>query len=261
MKALVTMAENGADTLLTPKEYMKLWKENGVYLRMDIWNWNQVAVNASYADIFFKNFDDVTFKWNNELSPVVVLSKWEPVWVIMPIKDVYSLKGKLGDFSMQSKTPQVEGKTVEKSIISFKEWNVDDVDVSNLEQYIRDKSWKKDLIFDGYDDDFVMFKKKWEKLDFKVSNNTYDYKINLNTWEAINRSDEIKKLAREARSSKEEVILDLTKPKPSPPKTPQVEGKTVDKIKAMQLEQEDMIRKWESISDDFRTKWNDLQTQ
>jgi hypothetical protein len=27
------------------------------------------------------------------------------------------------------------------------------------------------------------------------------------------------------------------------PKTPQVEGKTVDKIKAMQLEQEDMIRK------------------
>jgi hypothetical protein len=29
----------------------------------------------------------------------------------------------------------------------------------------------------------------------------------------------------------------------------------------MQLEQEDMIRKWESISDDFRTKWNDLQSQ
>ena len=35
--------------------------------------------------------------------------------------------------------------------------------------------------------------------------------------EAINRSDEIKKLAREARSSKEEVILDLTKPKQSLP--------------------------------------------
>jgi hypothetical protein len=32
----------------------------------------------------------------------------------MPIKDVYSLKGKLGDFSMQSKTPQVEGKTADK---------------------------------------------------------------------------------------------------------------------------------------------------
>ncbi len=120
MKALVERAENGADTLLTPKEYMKLWKENGVYLRMDIWNWNQVAVNASYADIFFKNFDDVTFKWNNELSPVVVLSKWEPVWVIMPIKDVYSLKGKLGDFSMQSKTPQVEGKTKKAQALSQK---------------------------------------------------------------------------------------------------------------------------------------------
>jgi len=62
--------------------------------------------------------------------------------------------------------------------------------------------------------------------------------------EAINRSDEIKRLAREARSSKEEVILDLTKekpvetkPTPKPesklPKTPQ-EGKTAKEAKLSQ---------------------------
>ena len=41
--------------------------------------------------------------------------------------------------------------------------------------------------------------------------------LNITREEAINRSDEIKKLAREARSAKEEVILDLTKPKQSLP--------------------------------------------
>lgn len=117
------------------------------------------------------------------------------------------------------KTPQVEGKTVEKSIISFKEWNVDDVDVSNLEQYIRDKSWKKDLIFDGYDDDFVMFKKKWEKLDFKVSNNTYDYKINLNTWEPVWVIMPIKDVY-----SLKGKLGDFSMQS----KTPQVEGKTLE---------------------------------
>jgi len=40
----------------------------------------------------------------------------------MPIKDVYSLKGKLGDFSMQSKTPQVEGKTEPRIISVKKNW-------------------------------------------------------------------------------------------------------------------------------------------
>lgn len=112
IKSLMETAKRSADTPLVPKEYVKwLDWDKGIYLRFDIGDGNKVAVNSSYTDIFFKNFDDVTFKWNNELSPVVVLSKWEPVWVIMPIKDVYSLKGKLGDFSMQSKTPQVEGKT------------------------------------------------------------------------------------------------------------------------------------------------------
>jgi len=38
----------------------------------------------------------------------------------MPIKDVYSLKGKLGDFSMQSKTPQVEGKTATEVLKDWK---------------------------------------------------------------------------------------------------------------------------------------------
>lgn len=38
-------------------------------------------------------------------------------------------------------------------------------------------------------------------------------------------------------------------------------GKTIDKIKEMQLEQEDILRKWWDMSESWRTKWNDLQAQ
>lgn len=99
MTRLLDTAKNSADTTLTPKEYVKLDWHKGIYLRFDIGDGNKVAVNSSYTDIFFKNFDDVTFKGSNEVSPVVVYSKWKDVGIIMPIYDPYASKEVLWDFT------------------------------------------------------------------------------------------------------------------------------------------------------------------
>lgn len=100
MTRLLDTAKNSADTTLTPKEYVKwLDWDKGIYLRFDIGDGNKVAVNSSYTDIFFKNFDDVTFKGSNEVSPVVVYSKWKDVGIIMPIYDPYASKEVLWDFT------------------------------------------------------------------------------------------------------------------------------------------------------------------
>jgi len=233
MKALVERAENGADTLLTPKEYMKLWKENGVYLRMDIWNWNQVAVNASYADIFFKNFDDVTFKWNNELSPVVVLSKWEPVWVIMPIKDVYSLKGKLGDFSMQSKTPQVEGKTATEVLKDWKptKWgySMDNIDIKNTNAFPRSQYHRPEYINSDSYKYWLEQAKQWKEIPPIVVEKKGDWYHILDGYHRIAAAEDagvknIKALVLDTPINKtgkpftkftDEELKNISKPKPS----------------------------------------------
>ena len=289
MKALVERAENGADTLLTPKEYMKLWKENGVYLRMDIWNWNQVAVNASYADIFFKNFDDVTFKWNNELSPVVVLSKWEPVWVIMPIKDVYSLKGKLGDFSMQSKTPQVEGKTVDSKKLlekftgrdsaetnlrnlekaSPEWWKIDSMKIDDIQHNIRaddfenlkESQGKIDWIIEKYKKDWIVqpiiVNKNWQVLDWNHRINAYkmlwlkEVPVYSPVLADLSKADNLATRLKAGGETLDSYFTDKVtdKPKPSPPKTPQVEGKIVPtKMEDLKLDfkkaNDELIKKW-----------------
>jgi len=86
-----------------------------------------------------------------------VLSKWEPVWVIMPIKDVYSLKGKLGDFSMQSKTPQVEGKTPKPKITDVYEKSGMTPEMASIARNL-DESFGLDISKSDYVDEYVSAK-------------------------------------------------------------------------------------------------------
>ena len=347
MTRLLDTAKNSADTTLTPKEYVKwLDWDKGIYLRFDIGDGNKVAVNSSYTDIFFKNFDDVTFKGSNEVSPVVVYSKWKDVGIIMPIKDPYGSKEVLWDFTT-AETPKVEEITnqVEPTNADIKpvktdlklapkqedyifkqndipEWNVTfytkakgdktykitglngvqtelkinapliapdkfeafrraihDTAKANPDTAFQVRDFKGKVYYDSTKElsspletpkPTVTEGKTFEQGTFwgvkwvqpknqskfnqgdnfepvRVVMNDKDARIvrygairwrGLKKWfttadnaemksildelkitreEAINRSDEIKKLAREARSSKEEVILDLTKPKQSLP--------------------------------------------
>jgi len=68
----------------------------------------------------------------------------------MPIKDVYSLKGKLGDFSMQSKTPQVEGKTATGVLKDWKptKWgySMDNIDIKNTNAFPRSQYHRPEYI-------------------------------------------------------------------------------------------------------------------
>jgi len=300
IKSLMDRAKNSADTSLVPQEYVKwLDWDKGIYLRFDLWDGNKVAVNSSYTDIFFKNFDDVTFKWSNEVSPVVVYSKGKDVGVIMPIKDPYASKEVLWDFTIwKAKTPQVEGRTEFTNPIDWKvqdpmkipkeyaswttkqkneyldslakynieQWNLDLVDNVRLEKFwpkakttkpslpLSQKSEGKTLeqwtfwgvkwvqpknqakfnqwdnfepvrvVMDDKDAQVVRYGalrnrglKKWFTSADNAEMRAIERELWMNHTEIVNRSEEIKKMAREVRSAKEEVILDLTKKKSALP--------------------------------------------
>jgi len=180
-----------------------------------------------------------------------VLSKWEPVWVIMPIKDVYSLKGKLGDFSMQSKTPQVEGKT-EPRIISVK------------------KNWKEVI-------DTPEFASRKDNILVALAN---DSKSSTELTDVLNRVD--KWMANEssiywaisqnpnASAATKLRAADLYEKsytsgyhdKPNLPKTPQVEGKTADIIEKARIvwekEKNNVSMMIQDHAEKIKDKWDEL---
>jgi hypothetical protein len=136
ISSFMDRGKSSANIQLTPKEYLK-WKY-WTYLNLAI-DWEKaVHINASYADIFFKNFDDVTFKWSNELSPVLVLSKWNPVWLIMPVKqETWNKLEKIGDFSLNQKSPtKVESKLPAKPVGTVKKDIFENSDMTYAEKKI-----------------------------------------------------------------------------------------------------------------------------
>lgn len=119
------------------------------------------------------------------------------------------------------KTPQ-EGKTLEQWTF----WGVKWVKPSNQAKFNQGDNFEPvRVVMNDKDARIVRYGairgrglKKWFTTADNAEMKGILDELKITREEAINRSEEIKKLAREARSSKEEVILDLTKPKPSLPK-------------------------------------------
>jgi len=274
MTRLLDTAKNSADTTLTPKEYVKwLDWDKGIYLRFDIGDGNKIAVNSSYTDIFFKNFDDVTFKGSNEVSPVVVYSKWKDVGIIMPIKDPYGSKEVLWDFSMQSKTPQVEGKTATGVLKDWKptKWgySMDNIDIKNTNAFPRSQYHRPEYINSDSYKYWLEQAKQWKEIPPIVVEKKGDWYHILDGYHRIAAAEDagvknIKALVLDTPIDKtgkpftkftDEELKNISKPKPSLPLSQKSEvkyseavGKELEPLKEFLTKQKNYDDKFAELS-------------
>lgn len=162
---------------------------------------------------------DFSVKYKTEADRIAheeALAKWPVTKTIYKAGDKWTAQDAIDkEFNLKRETPKVEGRALEQWTF----WGIKWVQPKNQAKFNQWENFEPvRVVMNDKDARIVRYwaiRSRWLKKWFTTADNAEMKSILDELWitreEAINRSEEIKKLAREARSAKEEVILDLTK--------------------------------------------------